>query len=151
MYKIPKKRNSDYRNNSLTNEAETKIELRNGKLTIPRLKVHYEAAARLGIPYLQDRAVRSLAAFYFLAMIIFAFMHSVLSVIFVVEPIISDKGEESPAYIPIGIDIPWMWHGRNIDACSQQIAAPGCSYDLALTALSSGLVTYTDYTVGKCS
>ena len=70
---------------SLTNEAETKAELRDEQLTIPRLHVHFEAASgskvAMGIPVARNKQVWRLVAFYFLAMIIFAFVHSVLSVI----------------------------------------------------------------------
>jgi hypothetical protein len=69
----------------LTNEAETKTELRDERLTIPRLHVHFEAASgskvAMGIPVIRNKEVWRLVAFYFLAMIIFAFIHSVLSVI----------------------------------------------------------------------
>lgn len=134
---------------SLTNEAETRAELRQGELTIPRLHVHFEAAggskaAMIGVPVVHNKAIRNLVAFYFIAMIIFAFMHSVLSVIFVIDAIISNTGYELPAYIPIGIDMP-----PEHDPCSYSIAAPGCEYDLAMTALTSQLVTREPYTVGK--
>ena len=70
---------------SLTNEAETKAELRNNELTTPRLHVHFEAASgskvAMGIPVIRNKQIWRLVAFYFLAMIIFAFVHSVLSVI----------------------------------------------------------------------
>jgi hypothetical protein len=52
----------------LTNEAETQSELRNHKLTIPRLHVHFEAAggsktAMLGLPVLRNKRVWSLVLF----------------------------------------------------------------------------------------
>ena len=84
-----------------------------------------------------------------LAIIIFGFINSVLSVIFVIELVISEQGIQSPAYIPLGVDIPWEWEGKVVDPCSISIAEPGCSYDLAMTALSSQLITYTPYTVGE--
>lgn len=80
----------DYR---LTNEAETKSELRNAELTVPRLHVHFEAAggskAAMTLPATQNKDVWHLVAFYLFAMIVFGFIHSVLSVIFVVDAIIS--------------------------------------------------------------
>ena len=137
----------------LTNEAETKSELRNAELTIPRLHVHIEAAggahAAMGVPAMRNKAVRQLVAFYMFAIVISGFLNSVLSVIFVIEPVISKHGFQSPAYIPIGIDIPWEWEGIVVDPCSKSIAEPGCSYDLAITALTSQLVTYLPYTVGE--
>ena len=91
----------------LTNEAETKSELRNEQLTVPRLHVHFEAASgtkvAMGIPVRRNKEVWNLVAFYFLAMIIFAFMHSVLSVIFGIEATISNEGTQSPALILVGI------------------------------------------------
>jgi hypothetical protein len=123
----------------LTNEAETKSELRNEELTIPRLHVHFEAASgskvAMGIPVARNRHVWRLVAFYFLAMIIFAFVHSVLSVIvsalavfgstihshcanqcqFVIEAIISDEGELVPVTtIPLSIDIPYKYNVRKL-------------------------------------
>lgn len=75
---------------SLTNEAETRSELRNDELTIPRLHVHFEAASgskvAMGIPVARNKQVWRLVAFYFLGMIIFAFVHSVLSVIVCSQP-----------------------------------------------------------------
>lgn len=59
----------------LTNEAETKSELRNGELTIPRLHVHVEAAggaqAAMALPALRNKEVWNLVAVYLCAMIIF--------------------------------------------------------------------------------
>ena len=82
--------------NSLTNEAETKRELRDEELSIPRLHVHFEAAggskATMILPTFQNRAIWGLVAFYLLAMIMFAFMHTVLSVVFVVDSVVSDTG-----------------------------------------------------------
>ncbi|KAK3645732.1 hypothetical protein LTR56_008919 [Elasticomyces elasticus] len=96
----------------------------------------------------RNRKVWLLVAFYMFTITICGFFNSVLSVIFVVEPIISDEGQESPAFIPIGIDIPWEWEGEVVDPCSTSIAEPGCSYDLGMTALSSELITYTPFEVG---
>ena len=136
----------------LTNEAETRSELRNDELTIPRLHVHFETAggskAAMAIPAFHNREVWDIVGFYLFAMIIFAFLHSVLSIVFVVEAVISDQGEPVPVHIPLSIDIPESYNGETVDPCTLSIAAPGCAYDLALTALSSQLVTYTPYTVG---
>lgn len=73
---------------------------------------------------------------------------TVLSIIFVVEPIISDKGYLKPAYIPLSIDIPEYYKGEVVDPCTIEFSAPGCAYDLALTSLTSQLVTYSPYTLG---
>lgn len=140
--------------NRLTNEAETKSELRNAKLTIPRLHVHVEAAggahAAMGMPAIHNREVWKLVAFYMFAIVVFGFLSSVLSVIFVVDSIISDQGYDSPAFIPTGVEIPWEWHGKAVDPCSKSLQQPGCSYDLAMTSLTSQLVTFTPYIVGEC-
>lgn len=102
----------------------------------------------LGTPALYNRDVWSLVAIYFLAMVVFGFLHSVLSVIFVIEGIISDQGVQRPVTIPLSNEIPWLYQGRNIDACSKHIANPDCYYELANTALSSQLITYQPYTIG---
>ena len=78
--------------------------------------------------------------------IMFGFINSVLSVIFVIELIVSEHGVQSPAYIPLGVDIPWEWDGKVVDPCAKGLAEPGCSYDLAMTSLSSQLITYAPYT-----
>jgi hypothetical protein len=83
------------------------------------------------------------------AIVMFGFINTVLSVIFVIESIVSEDGIQSPAYIPLGVDIPWEWDGKVVDPCSKSIGQPGCAYDLALTSLSSGLITYAPYTVGE--
>lgn len=58
------------------------------------------------------------------------------------------KGEAVPVTnIPLSIDIPFIWNGTIVDPCATEISAPGCTYDLALTALTSQLVTYAPYTV----
>ncbi|KAK5172184.1 uncharacterized protein LTR77_003822 [Saxophila tyrrhenica] len=135
----------------LTNEAETKTELRNEELTIPRLHVHFEAASgskvAMGLPVIRNKSVYRLVAFYFAAMIIFAFIHSVLSVIFVIEDIISDKGEPVPVAIPLSIDIPYKFDGVVVDPCTDDINSPKCTYVLALHAMSSQLVTYQSYSI----
>jgi hypothetical protein len=104
----------------------------------------------MGMPAIHNRHVLRLVAFYMFVIVIFGFLSSVLSVIFVIESIISDEGHDTPAYIPIGIETPEVWGGRNVDPCSKSIAEPSCEYDLAMTALTSQLVTYTNYTVGRC-
>jgi hypothetical protein len=75
----------------LTNEAETRSELRNEELTIPRLHVHFEAAggskAAMSLPAVHNRYVWHLVMVYFFTMVVFGFLQSVLSVIFVVEGI----------------------------------------------------------------
>ncbi|KAK5162737.1 uncharacterized protein LTR77_011220 [Saxophila tyrrhenica] len=98
----------------------------------------------MGAPAVHNRQVRRLLAFYLFAIIIFGFLNSVLSVIFVIEPIISGTGHQSPAYIPLGIDIP-----PDHDPCVETLSAPGCAYDLAMTSLSSQLITYQPCQVGS--
>ena len=97
----------------MTNEAETKSELRNEELTIPRLHVHFEAAggskAAMTLPATHNRAVWNLIAIYLFAMIIFGFLHSVLSVIFVIEAVISGQGQQVPVHIPLSSEIPWHY------------------------------------------
>lgn len=136
-----------------TNEAETKSELRDATLTIPRLHVHIEAAggshAAMGMPALHNKQVWRLVAFYMFVIVTFGFINSVLSVIFVIESVISENGIQSPAYIPLGVDVPYKWEGKVVDPCDKAIAQPGCSYDLAITALSSQLINYAPYTVGE--
>ena len=131
----------------LTNEAETRSELRNNELTIPRLHVHHEAAAgsktAMSLPSRHNREVRYLVAIYLFAMIVFGFLNSVMSVIFVIEAVVSDKGYQVPVPIPIGIDIPETF----VDPCPNSWSSPGCTYDLALTTLSSLLSTYTPFTI----
>ena len=102
----------------------------------------------LGTPALYDRNVWSLVAIYFLAMVVFGFLHSVLSVIFVVDGVISTQGEQRPVTIPLSNEIPWKYQGQNIDACSTEISNPKCYYELTNTALSSQLITYQPYTIG---
>lgn len=135
-----------------TNEAETRSELRNGKLTIPRLHVHVEAAGgasgAMALPAIHNKEVWYLVAVYLFAMIVFGFINSVLSVIFVIEAVISSKGELVPAYIPLSVDIPETYNGKTVDPCTLKLSAPGCAYELALTSLSSQLVTYAPYTIG---
>jgi hypothetical protein len=137
----------------ITNEAETKSELRNDELTIPRLHVHVEAAggahAAMGIPALHNRDVWKLVAFYMFAITIFGFLSSVLSVIFVIDSIILQEGFDSPAYIPVGVEIPWEYDGQVVDPCSKYLSEPGCSYSLAMTSLTSAMVTNKPYTVGE--
>ena len=116
------------------------------------LQVHFEAAggskAAMGLPVLHNVEVRSLVAFYFIAMVVFGFLHSVLSVIFVVDAVISEKGEPMPIQIPMSVDVPEEWDGQVVDPCVTSISAPGCEYDLAINTLASQLITYTPYTVG---
>ena len=102
----------------------------------------------MGLPAIHNKDVWLLVAIYLFAMIIFGFMHSVLSVIFVIEAVISNNGVQVPAHIPVSIDIPEFYKGDDVDPCTRSIAAPGCAYDLAVTTLSSQLVTYAPYTVG---
>jgi hypothetical protein len=76
-------------------------------------------------------------------MIIFGFLHSVLSVIFVVEGITSTQGIEKTIHnIPLSVNIPFEH-----DPCRLQISAPGCTYELALNSLASLLVTIAPFTV----
>src|ERR1700761_6620102 len=118
----------------------------------PSLDVHVEAAggshAALGWPAVYNKQVWRLVAFYMFAIIMFGFINSVLSVIFVIELITSEHGIQSPVPIPLGVDIPWEWDGKVVDPCSQSIGQPNCAYDLAITSYSSQLITYSEYTVG---
>jgi hypothetical protein len=136
----------------LSNEAETRSELRNDELTVPRLHVHFEAAggskAAMGLPAFYNRKLWTLVAVYLFAIVVSGFLYSVLSVIFVIEAVITNEGIPEPVPIPLGVDIPEVWDGEVVDPCTIQISAPGCAYDLALTTLSSHLVTYAPYTVG---
>lgn len=81
-------------------------------------------------------------------MVVFGFLHSVLSVVFVIDGIISDQGVQRSVTIPLSSEIPWMYDGKNIDACSTQISSPDCYYELANTALSSQLIVFKPYTIG---
>lgn len=101
----------------------------------------------MGLPAFHNRQIWSLVAFYLFAMIMFGFLNSVLSVIFVIEAVISDKGEQVPAYIPISIDIPEEYKGKTVDPCVKRFSRPGCAYAYATTSLSSQLVIYSPYTV----
>ncbi len=64
-----------------------------------------------------------------------------------VDVIISDKGDLVPVPIPLSIDIPETWNGTTVDPCSIDINSPGCTYILALQALSSQLVSYQPYSI----
>lgn len=61
----------------------------------------------MSLPAVHNKAVWSLVLMYIFTMITFGFLHSVLSVIFVVEGVISTEGVEKPIRtIPLSIDIP---------------------------------------------
>lgn len=97
----------------------------------------------MSIPAVHNRAIWSLVLVFFGTMIVFGFLHSVLSVIFVVEGIISSEGIEKPVRtIPLSVDIPFEY-----DPCRLQISAPGCTYELAVNSLASLLVTSTPFTI----
>ena len=97
----------------------------------------------MSFPAVHNRDVWFLVMVYFLTMIVFGFLHSVLSVIFVVEGVISAKGEMVPIYsITLSQDAP-----SDYDPCSLAFGTPGCAYDLAMTSLTSMLVTVTPFTV----
>ena len=136
----------------ITNEAETKAELRTNKLDIPRLHAHNEAASgsRTGaaIAAYKNPSLVPLVGFYLFAVTIFAVLNSVLSVIFVVEAVTSSKGVQMPSYIPTSADVPMTHNGAQLDDCRGAFANPGCTYDLALTSLASQLVTNIPYTIG---
>jgi hypothetical protein len=104
---------------SLTNEAETRSELRNDQLTISRLHIHYQAAggskATMSLPSRHNKQLWRLILVYLFTIIIFGFLHSVLSVIFVVEAIISEEGDATPVHIPIVIDFDGMYEGKVVD------------------------------------
>ena len=81
---------------------------------------------------------------YLFTMVVFGFLHSVLSVIFVVEGVISTEGDLVPVYtIPVGQDIPWEH-----DPCRLNLSKPECTFHLALNTLTSMLITSTPFTVG---
>ena len=134
---------------SLTNEAETAAELRTNQLTLPRLHAHASATggSRIAIARraFHNRALWTLAAFYLAAMTLFGVVNSVLSVVFVVDTITASKGTLMNAYFPLSADIPT---DPSDDPCANSLPNPQCTYDLAMTALSSELVTFTPYTIG---
>lgn len=92
-------------------------------------------------PALQNSQIWGLSAFYLTVMVVFAFLQTgmifphrpcsatltyeaganvVLSVIFVVEPIISEKGYLKAVHIPLSIDIPEYYNGRVVRNQSRQ-------------------------------
>lgn len=71
-----------------------------------------------------------------------------LSVIFVVDAVTDVVGKPMPVNIPLSADIPLTFNGTQLDTCRDAFADPGCTYDLALTSLSSQLVTNTQYALG---
>ena len=101
----------------------------------------------MGTPALHNKAVWKLVAVYLFAMIAFGFLNSVLTVIFVIESVISDQGEQVPVHIPISIEIPETYEGVVVDPCTLDLSDPGCSYQLAMNALSSQLITSQEYTI----
>ena len=95
----------------------------------------------MSFPAVHNKEIWYLVLVYLCTMIVFGFLHSVLSVIFVVESIISANGEQVAVHIPLSLDVPEYYNGKLVDPCATQIAAPGCTYDLALNSFTSELVT----------
>ena len=76
-------------------------------------------------------------------MTLFGVVNSVLSVVFVVDVITDSIGTPMDAYFPLSADIPTKY-----EPCANSLTNPYCTYDLAMTALSSQLITHTPYTIG---
>ena len=69
----------------------------------------------MSLPSRQNKQLWRLILVYLFTIIIFGFLHSVLSVIFVVEAVISEKGNPVPVHIPITIDFDGMYEGKVVD------------------------------------
>ncbi|KAK7897833.1 hypothetical protein LTR67_004463 [Exophiala xenobiotica] len=134
---------------SLTNEAETAADLRMNLLTLPRLQTHAHAQnSSLGsllYSMYKNASLRTIVLFYVTFIVVLGGISSVLGFIFVLDTTRATTGvlSKDTFSIPLSADVP-----PSTDQCSTSLSEGTCVYDIAMTALSSQLITHTPYTMG---
>lgn len=132
----------------ITNVAETTSNLRGSTLSLTRLQVHTNASKQSFWGILKvawyDSAVRTRALFYLFTLGSFSGLTWALSVIFVINFGQANQAIINPRAITLSSDVPIV-----DDACTNSITSGNCTYDLAVSTLSSQLITHTPYTISS--
>ncbi|CAK4033499.1 Hypothetical predicted protein [Lecanosticta acicola] len=130
---------------AITNNTEVEAEFASKSLTLAALQARAAANGKDVIDMLRyaSRNARLWRISGPFAVAIFAFsaMSWVLSIVFVIDAKLLPHDKLTTVPVSLGADIPTL-----PDACRGSLTAEGCTYDLAMSALTSQLITHTPYT-----
>ncbi|KAK4618816.1 hypothetical protein CLAFUR0_11864 [Fulvia fulva] len=129
----------------ITNKAEAEAEFASKDLSLAALQTRTAANDKDVIDMLRY-AVRNSRLWYIsapfaLAITVFSAMSWVLSIVFVLDSRLVPGDNSTNVSVTLGGDVPAL-----PDACRSSLTAAGCTYDLAMSALTSQLITHTPYT-----
>lgn len=130
---------------AITNNTEVEAEFASKRLSLAALQARAAANGKDVIDMLRyashNARLWKVSGPFAVAIFAFSAMSWVLSIVFVIDAKLMPDDELSTVQVSLGADTPTL-----PDACRSSLTAEGCTYDLAMSALTSQLITHTPYT-----